>query len=132
MIAGQVFDQALQELVKKESSTITVGDYSVYMKVHEGATIVTLSTTVYRGSGYIPKSVRNAMGHPFPAMRSFHTELRLNEEECSIYLHFRGSLEGTSKKDFHDLIEEFVLIADEWNQWLDDHDKKDRVRVPKN
>lgn len=129
MVAKQMFDQALQELVKSERTTISVGDYVVYIRMHEGGSIVTLSTTVYKGSGFIPDSVRQAMSHPFPAMRPFHTDLRLNESEHSIYLHFRGSLEGLSKKDFLRLIEEFTVIADEWNQWFDDHDQRDRIHV---
>ncbi len=129
MIVEKQFNEALEELQKLERSTITIGDHIIFMQTEQGASLITLSCCVYRGLNYIPTGVREAMKHLFPKPRPFHTDLYLDEKSHTINLLFRGKLEGVSKKRFLQILEEFVLIAEDWIDWFDDHDKRDRIHI---
>lgn len=131
MVLEQEFANAIQELVKHEYASLAIGESQVHIHVLESTKKLSLSTTVYQGENYIPDSVRQAMLHQSPFARRIHTFLRLEEPVFVIQLRYLGDLESISKKEFRSLLEEFAAIADEWRTYLDDHDTKDRIHVPK-
>lgn len=131
MVQEAAFLDAIQALVKEDFAEIQIGESLIQLVSLDGSTRLSLKTNVYQGENYLPQSVRAAMDHKFPQARKIRTSLSLEEQTFNIYLNYLGGLEGISKRDFRSLLTEFAIIADEWRQWFDEHDFKDRIHVKK-
>lgn len=130
MIVEKNFRKLIHQLLKEEIAKISLGNSEVLIHVFDNATKISLSSRVYFGGNYIPKSVRLCLAHK-PAfetgrIKTYHT---LDEENFEITLNFIGGLDHLNKRMFIDLLEEFSWLADEWRLHLDEHDKNDLVHV---
>lgn len=134
MIVEKELRKLLHQLIKEEIAQITLGNSVMTVHVFDNSTKLSLSSTVYFGGNFIPKSVRNCLNHK-PAFEKGHmaTYLATDEENYRITLNYVGGLEHLNKRMFVDLLEEFSTLADEWRLYLDEHDKHDliHVRMPK-
>lgn len=134
MIIEKEFRRLVHQLVKEEIAQITLGNSIVTVHVLDNATKISLSSIVYFGGNFIPKSVRKAITLT-PAFEKDHikTTLTVDEDAFSVSLSYLGSLETLNKRMFVDHIEEFSWLADEWRLYLDERDKNDlvHVRMPK-
>lgn len=134
MIVEKEFRKLVHQLVKEEIAQITLGNSLVTVHVLDNATKISLSSTVYFGGNFIPKSVRKCLTQtPAFDKGAIITYLSVDEDNFSITLNFLGGLDHLNKRMFVDLLEEFSFLADEWRLHLDEHDKNDliHVRVPK-
>jgi len=134
MIVEKELRKLLHQLVKEEIAQIMLGGSEVTVHVFDNATKIALSSSVYFGGNFIPKSVRNSLNKtPKFASEHIKTYLAADEENFQVSLNYVGGLEHLNKRMFVDLLEEFSWLADEWRLYLDEHDKNDlvHVRMPK-
>jgi hypothetical protein len=134
MIVEKEFRKLVHQLVKEEIAQIVLGNSEVTVHVLDNATKISLSSTVYFGGNFIPKSVRKCIAQtPAFDKKVIKTSLAVDEENFLISLNFLGGLNHLNKRMFVDLLEEFSSLADEWRLYLDEHDKNDLiyVRTPK-
>lgn len=133
MIIEKELKKIFHQLVKEEVAQIAIGGTDITIRVLDDASKFSLSTAVYFGGNFIPKSVRNCVTQKknLPEER-IKTYLTLDEGSFKIYLNYVGSLEHLRTNGFGELLEEFSWSADEWRLILDEHDKNDlvHVRVP--
>ncbi len=135
MIVEKELRKFIHQLVKEEVAKINLGNSELTVHVLDNTTKIALSSTVYFGGNYIPKSVRQCLtrkpSFEIDHIKTYHT---LDEENCNITLNYLGGLAHLNKRMFVDLLEEFSWLADEWRLYLDEHDKNDliHVRQPKN
>lgn len=130
MIVEKELRKLLHQLIKEEVARITLGNTEMTVHVFDNSTKISLSSTVYFGGNFIPKSVRNCLTKK-PAFEKGHitTYLTTDEENYSIALNYVGGLEHLNKRMFIDLLEDFSTLADEWRLYLDEHDKNDLIHV---
>lgn len=87
-----------------------------------------ISTPVYRGDGYVPPAVRQAIqtedflegGSPL------RTYVLLDEAAYTVTLYYSGSTRDLSA-DFAELLEEFTWVAERWWNYLDERDRRDLI-----
>ena len=134
MIVEKEFRKLVHQLVKEEIAQIVLGHSEVTVHVLDNATKISLSSTVYFGGNFIPKSVRKCIAQT-PAFEKglMKTSLVVDEENFRISFNYLGGLNHLNKRMFVDLLEEFSWLADEWRLYLDEHDKNDLIyiHVPK-
>ncbi len=122
-----------QQLIKDDMAQIELGGSNITIRVLDHASTFSLSTPVYFGGNFIPKSVRHCLSQktPFP-QTGIKTNLSIDEANFKIYLNYFGALEHLNGDKFRELLEDFSWLADEWRFYLDEHDKNDlvHVRVP--
>ncbi|MCE5319368.1 MAG: hypothetical protein LLG04_18635 [Parachlamydia sp.] len=132
MIIEKELKKIFHQLVKEEVAQIAVGGTDITIRVLDRSKF-SLSTAVYFGGNFIPKSVRNCVAHKgsLPQER-IKTYLTVDEPNFKIFLNYVGSLENLRNHGFGELLEEFSWAADEWRLILDEHDRNDliHVRVP--
>ncbi|MFQ5753290.1 MAG: hypothetical protein ACE5HI_14965 [bacterium] len=130
MLLEKEIQKILDELTLAESAKIDLGGSSITIKVFDNATKIFLSTPVYLGGNYIPKSVRNCLKQkaPFDTL-NIRTTLEVEEEKFEIFLKFVGLVEQMTKQKFIDLLEDFSWLAEKWRDYLDENDKKDLLHI---
>lgn len=130
MIVEKEFRKLVHQLVKEEIAQIILGNSEVTVHVLDNATKISLSSTVYFGGNFIPKSVRKSLiQSPSFDKKVIKTSLAVDEENFRVSLNFLGGLNHLNKRMFVDLLEEFSSLADEWRLYLDEHDKNDLVYI---
>lgn len=130
MIVEKELKKIFNQLVHADAAQISVGGFDIKIRVFDDASKIALSTLVYVGGNFIPKSVRTCITQKPPFHRSLlNTSLHINEEKFEIDLNYLGRLDNINKQSFIDLLEEFSWIAEEWRLFLDEHDKNDLVHV---
>lgn len=134
MIVEKEFRKLVHQLVKEEIAQIILGNSELTVHVLDNATKISLSSTVYFGGNFIPKSVRKCLSQtPSFQIGLIKTFLIADEDNYRISLNYLGGLNHLNKRMFVDLLEEFSWLADEWRLYLDEHDKNDLIyiHVPK-
>jgi len=135
MIVEKEFRKLVHQLVKEEVAQIVLGHSEVTVHVLDHAAKISLSSVIYFGGNFIPKSVRKCLTQTpiFAKERPLKTSFTVDEENFQISLHYLGGLNHLNKRMFVDLLEEFSSLADDWRLYLDEHDKNDLiyVHVPK-
>lgn len=131
MIKDQEIAQIFDQLNDMEHITFDFEGSDVIAKALDHASKISLTTPVYSGVSYIPKSVRHSVAStrsPF-ARGHIPTYLSIDEQNFSILLNYLGNLEELNIAAFKNLLQEFSVIAEEWRQHLDDLDNNDRVYI---
>lgn len=130
MIVEKELKKIFRQLLQDDIVRIDVDGYTTTIRIFDHGSKLSLSTPIYFGGNYIPKSVRNALtkGGTFPAVqiKAFPS---IDEKNFEIDLNYLGRLNILSNESFRDLIEEFTELANEWRQFLDEHDKNDLIHV---
>lgn len=102
-----------------EGSPITIRSFDDSSKL-------TLTTPVYIGDTYFPKSVRQSLSNtPAFAPSSILTYLLVDESKFCITLNFVGKLGDLSEEDLRKILEEFSFRAQEWRLYFEGHEKRD-------
>ena len=112
-------------------ASLHTGGSPIRLRVVKDSTRVVLSTPVYKGHNYIPKSVRDTIKKRdnFGGVK-LQTKLSVEEEVYLILLHCSESLEHLDRKQFQDILEEFIWIAEEWRKLLEDRGRGDLIHIP--
>ncbi len=130
MILETEIRKVFNQLVQTDLAQIKVGGIDVLIRVFDNASKISLSTPVYTGGNFIPKSVRNCLLQKSPFRSNLiKTSLSVDEGKFEIFLNYLGLLNTLNNESFKELLEEFSWLADEWRLFLDEHDKHDLVYV---
>lgn len=131
MLVTKELKKLFQQLLQEDIAHITVAGSDITIRIFDKATQVSLSTEVYFGGNFIPKSVRSCLDKnaPFAARSNIKAFVTLDENAFRIYLNYLGRLDNMNDESFRLLLEDFSWLADEWRLFLDEHDKNDLIHV---
>lgn len=131
MLVEKEIKKLFQQLLQDDVVHINVGRSDITVRVFDHASKLSLSTPVYEGGNFIPKSVRVAsLSKVVPFARDdLKTYLSIDEQSYQVALNYLGRLENFHNDSFKDLLEGFSGLADDWRLFLDEHDKNDLVHV---
>lgn len=130
MIEEKQLKQIFRELVDHEWVQLTLEGNPVGIRIFDNASKLMLTAPVYVGSNYIPKSVRKSLSESVPFdTHHIRTYMHIIEDEYKIILHYLGRVEDLDRQNFHQLLEEFCTLAEEWRLYLDKHDKNDLIHI---
>jgi hypothetical protein len=120
----------IHQLSHRDMGLILFNGSDITVRVYEQDSRLSLSTPVYYGGNYIPKSVRKCLSERAPFEdHSIRTYLSLDEENFQIALNYLGQLENLDRSKFKDLLENFTVQAEEWRLFLDENDRHDLIYV---
>jgi hypothetical protein len=130
MVMQKELKKLFHQLVREDMAQIELGGSNITIRVLDHASTFSLTTPVYYGGNFIPKSVRRCLSQKGPIFReNIKTNLTVNENNFEIFLNYLGSLDHLNGEKFKELLEEFSWLADEWRLYLDEHDRNDLVHV---
>jgi len=131
MIIEKDLKKLFHQLDHDDIAHISLGSSDVTVRVFDGASRITLSTPVYHGGNFLPKSVRHCTSQKLTLLNPIQikTSLRIDEENFRVILNYLGDLGGLTTIQFKDILEEFSYLAEEWRLHLDENDKNDLVHV---
>lgn len=130
MLLQKEIKRIFQTLIYQKIAHTEIMGLDIVIRILDNANKLSLSTVVYSGESYIPKSVRACLSHQLPlASRRIKTYLQLNEENFQITLYYLNRLEGFDDGVFQELLEEFASQASLWRDHLDEHDRNDLIHV---
>jgi len=130
MLLKNDVEKLISELANANIAKIELGGCGITVRTCQEASKMSLSTPVYFGGNYIPKSVRNCLKQRNPFhVYSIRTDLVIDEENFRIYLNYFGEMSSINQHHFIDLLEDFIDLADKWREYLDQHDQNDLVYI---
>lgn len=130
MLLERDLKKLFHQLVHEDIAQISLGNSDITVRVLDGESKLTLTTPVYFGGNFIPKSVRNCLSQKSPFNQAtIKTSLSVDENNFLVYLNYLGSLDNLNRKGFSDLLEEFTWLADEWRLFLDERDRNDLIHI---
>lgn len=130
MLVTKELKKLFQQLLQEEVAHITVGGSDITIRIFDKATQFSLSTEVYFGGNFIPKSVRACSQKQAPFARiPVKTFITIDETTFRIYLNYLGRLDNMNNETFRMLLEDFSGLADDWRLFLDEHDKNDLIHI---
>lgn len=106
-----------------------VEGFDVFLRALDQGTKLSLSTRVYFGGNFIPRSVRRCLSEKVPFPSHIKTSFTVDEENYQIILNYIGYLSSLSRHEFREVFEEFLESANFWRDYLDEHDKHDLLHV---
>jgi arginyl-tRNA--protein-N-Asp/Glu arginylyltransferase len=122
----RLFDHLNQNEVAK----LQIGESVIDLYLLDSNSKISLQTQVYNGGNYIPKSVRKCITQKAPFDQGWmKPTLTIDEDRFQIFLNYTEFTHELNGEKFVDLLEEFSWQADEWREYLDEHDKHDLVHV---
>lgn len=124
--------KAYEDFIKEDLELLFVSGSNVSLQEEDEETFV-LSTPIYFGADYLPKSVREAAKKtpPFNLHQTLLTSIQIDEEQFRVYLTYSGASLDLAPEKFKVILSEFDYLAGEWRIYLDEHEKKDLVWVRK-
>jgi hypothetical protein len=130
MLTDTDLKKLFHKLVRQFSAKVHFFGSDVTINFHDHASKVQLSTPVYLGSNYIPKSVRECLTqHPLLKHGDMRTTFTIDENNYRIILNYMGTIDRSEDYLFEGLLEDFCALADEWRCLLDERDKNDLVYI---
>lgn len=130
MLIEKEFKNLLNQLSKSNVAEVKLDGCSLTVHIFDQASKFSLATTVYYGGNFIPKSVRNCLISTPPFTKNhLKSYLTVDEPNFQINLNYLGGVAHINKRMFIDLLEEFCWLANEWRNYLDEHDKTDLIHV---
>lgn len=118
------------QLVREDMAQIELGGSNIFVRILDNVSTFSLTTQVYFGGNFIPKSVRRCLSQKAPFVHEkIKTNLSIDEANFKIFLNYLGTLDNLNGEKFKELLEDFSWLADEWRLYLDEHDKNDLVHV---
>lgn len=130
MVVPKEVKDVLESLRKHQSGELLFQGTTISFRLFDQGEKIVLQTPVFEGHDYIPPSVRKGMTSKLPIHnQAFRTYLTLDEEKFRIILNYVGNAELYDIPFFHQLLEEFTFIAEEWREFFDNDGKKDLIYV---
>jgi len=129
MLIGKEVKKALDQLNTGQAVEFVYEGSPVMARLVDDASKLILSSTVYHGSSYIPKSVRNGITNKPPYSHpQIKTFLTIDESRYSVFLNYIGHSDSFDH-DPSTILHEFGQLAAEWRRYLDENDKRDLIHV---
>lgn len=129
MLIQKDLKKIYNQLFKDDVFQISFFGSEITIRVFDSASKLALSTPVYYGGNFIPKSVRHGVMHKFPFKDDIRTHLNIDEDQFQINLNYLGSIEPLDQQEFFAILEAFSEIAERWRAYLDEHDKNDLIYI---
>jgi hypothetical protein len=130
MLLEKDLKRLLQDLIVSERAEIKVEGIEVSVRVFTDGSKISLTTPVYVGGNYIPKSVRRVINETPPFNPIFiKTFLKIDETHYQVILNYLGNFDSLTHDNFKSLLEDFGWLAEEWREFLEEHGKNDLVPV---
>jgi len=131
MLVDRELQKIFQELMSNNQVQIFMDGCDVSVQVFDNSCKLSITTPVYFGGNYIPKSVRTGISKspPFEKNQSIKTTVSVEEESFRVFLNYLGSTENFNNNKFNQLLDDFCYLAEEWRIYLEEHDRNDRVYV---
>lgn len=131
MLAQQDLRRTFHKLIRQFSGKIHFSGSEITVNFYDHASKVLLTTPVYLGTNYIPKSVRACISKKESVSNGLRSHLTIDEDNYRILLNYNGILDRSKDEEevFKDLIEHFASLAEEWKAVLDEHDKNDLIYI---
>lgn len=129
---SQAIQQAYDRLRTEQRSQVSVGAFDVSVARSADRSEFYLVTPVFNGGGYVPGSVRGAVGQVglLATNQGIQALLVIDEETCEVRLRYQVTRVPRNGREFVALFEEFLAVAEEWRRLLDEHGQQDLVWVP--
>lgn len=90
-----------------------------------------ISVPVYKGEGYFPPSVREALkSNQLEGLSHLKTYYSVDEDGPTITLRYQGPAQDLARATLLPLLEEFSWVAEQSWHYFDDRDKHDLVHLP--
>lgn len=130
MIIHKEIQKLFQDLSGQQSVSFNYDGVPLTMSVLDHGSQFLISASVYKGGNYIPQSVRKSVSlkNAFP-LAPLKTSLEVDEDHFEIFLHYQGAYNTLNQIKFHNLLEDFNAIADDWRLKLDENDRNDLIHV---
>ena len=132
-MSQQLIEQAYDRLQTAQQSDVRVGSFVVHVARSADLQTLYLATPVFDGGGYLPASVRAAVSQAglISSAGGVQAALVVDEELGMVSLHYQVVWSERSPVGFTSIVEEFVVVAEEWKRLLDEHGQQDLVWVPR-
>lgn len=119
---------SLDELRRQERLTINLHGEEIRLKLGQKPFLsLSMNASVYKGTNYIPPSVRQALQKNAPFESPLPTSFVISEEQFEVVLQSEVPLNPA--ESLNPALEEFALLSSEWREWLDQHDRNDLVHI---
>ncbi len=133
MIVEKELKKLVLDLSQKNRAEIDLSGFAIIIETYESNSWVSISTTVYFGGDYIPPSVRKCVSEkPLFLRGALGADLKIFEETFQIKLSYLGQLDCVDCPKFFQALEDFRWLAEQWRDYLDEHDNNDLVYIYKN
>lgn len=130
MLLENEIKKLIRELLNADVAKVHLDGFNITIKTCDQRRRIALSTPVYSGGNYIPKSVRHCLSEKNPFSRyAMDTHLEIDENTFSVHLYYIDEMTPVTTTHFVDLLEDFSELAERWRQRLDEHDQNDLVYV---
>ena len=130
MLVGKEIKKALDRLNSGNTVEFVYEGSPVMAQLVDESSKIILSSTVYNGVSYIPKSVRTSLANKQtflnPHIRTF---LTVDESRFCVFLNYIGHSNAITDDNLTKLFFEFGKIAEKWRNYLDENDKKDLLPI---
>ncbi len=130
MLVGKEIKKALDQLNNGGTVEFVYEGSPLFAQIVDDSSKIILSSTVYHGTSYIPKSVRSSLTNKKslfnPHIRTF---LTIDESRYCIFLNYIGHSNSITDNDLTKLIHDFGGIAEKWRNYLDENDKRDLLPI---
>ena len=130
MLLDSEIEKLYRTLLSNDSAKIYFCGFELIIRVIDNASKLSLTTPVYFGQDYIPKSVRKCISAapPFHA-ENIKTFVSLNNDNFQVLLHYLGKMDALNNYKFKELLTDFCAVAEMWREYLDENDRKDLLHV---
>lgn len=131
MLVQKDLMKLFQQLIHDESVHFNVDGIDILIRVFDNSSKLFLTTPVFIGGNFIPKSVRQCLSQKAPFYREdqIKTYLTVDEERYQVFLNCISVLEACHNGDLKNQLEEFSWLADQWRNYLEEHGKNDLIHV---
>ncbi len=132
-MSQQLIEQTYDRLQTTQQSDVQLGSFVVHVARSADLQTLYLATPVFNGGGYLPGSVRAAVSQAglISSAGGTRAALVIDDKAGVVSLHYQLAWNERSPVGFTSTIEEFLMVAEEWERLLDEHGQQDLVWVPR-
>lgn len=131
-MSQQLIEQTYDRLQTAQQSDLQIGSFVVHVARSADLQALYLATPIFNGGGYLPGSVRSAVSGAglISSGGGIQAALVVDEEAGVVSLHYQVAWSERSPVGFTSIVEEFAMVAEEWERLLDEHGEQDLVWIP--
>lgn len=131
MVIQKEINKIISELKDQHVSHLYLKDVVVSLHMYDSNSKLSLSSCVFDGINYIPKSVRLAINAPAPFTHyPIQTFFSVDEEGFQVFLCYIDEFDHIDSFELNETLEIFADKASAWKVHLDNKGKEDLVRIP--
>lgn len=129
MITNDQLPGIIENLTEKCFAIVMIEGMLIRLSLLEDGDTLHLSTPVFYGDNYIPKSVKEALqSREVVSSELLKVSFRIDEDSYSVFLNCQGPWIGNIDS-VKEMLYEFSWLAEEWKQWLNEKGKGDLLPI---